>query len=74
MLNADMPERRIKKWVEVQFVIATPIDAKEFGWSLRMIEQGLAEEGIDMSVDNAYQVTVGDDEIIFSATVAKVKS
>ena len=63
-MNADykIEDRTV---VRRELRVATPLDWKNFGWIVHQMDQRLKEAGL-AGYDDACQVDVGDDEIIFS--------
>ena len=63
----DLPRKRTRKITE--WVIDTGdegIDAKQFNQSVRYLQTMMAEDGVDLSYDDAFTVMAGDGEIVFS--------
>lgn len=65
----DLPSYREVIVREHQWEIELPCDAKTFDMGYRHIKQEMGKEGVDLAFDDAFQVRVTEEGVIFVAKV-----
>lgn len=58
------PLKRVKTITRREWVLDTPATAKDLADTLFIAQNNMEALGVDLSYDDCYHVTVGDDQII----------
>lgn len=60
----NVPTYRKVKKIRHEWHIATPCDAKNFGFGIQQVEREMEAKGLQLTTDDAFFVTVTDDAIV----------
>ncbi len=66
-ISAPVPVEKITR--ELVWTIETPCDTKNFNWALGLIHGDMRSRNIDLSYDDAYEVTSDESGIHFTVVV-----